>query len=509
MLTPFQEISKIIQETKIDGLTKRIKSKPELWKIIEHWCRNYPSINGSEKIYLYYYQLVEKPICSCGSGKFLKFISFNSGYKQFCSGNCSSSWENRRKVVKENGKKFGLANDAAKTKQISTLQKSYGVINPSQLEKNRKKIRENNPMFRIEVKEKQRLSLQNRYGVNNSSRINWPIGLEENLNNKEFFEKEFFEKGPYALAEEYNIYYGVFLNRANQYGLRKAYESFDEKAIGEFLKELNVTFKKRCRTIIPPLELDFYIEDSNLAIEYCGLYWHGEGSGKNNQYHVEKLERCNKSGIQLITIFEDEWIEKSNICKNRIRSALKLSNKGPGARKLQVKEISPAIAADFLTQFHIQGKAQSNWRFGAYLNDTLVAVMTFSKSRISLGNVKNKIELIRYATDGGSYPGVASKLFNSFVQKYNPDTIISYCDKRWGTGSIYKILGFESIGDTQPNYWYFKSQKRYHRFNFRKSKLTNFPNYSNEKTEKEIMIEQRYDRIWDCGHSRWEWTAAS
>lgn len=507
MRSPYEEISKIIKKTKVDGLTKRLKSNPDLWKIIEHWCQNWPGIKGSEKIYLYYHQLTKKPVCLCGSEIELKFMSFTLGYNKFCSGNCSSSWENRRKVVKEHSKKFGLANESAKIKQKQTLLDLYGVVNPSQIEKNRMNLRENNPMSKPGVKEKLQQSLQQSYNVNNAARINWPSGLEEKLNNKDWFEKEFFKKGPYVLADEYNVYYGVFLNRANKYGFRKPYESSAEKSIENFLNELNVNFKKRSKTVIPPLELDFYVEDLKLAIEYCGLYWHGEGIGKNKNYHLEKLEKCNEFGIRLITIFEDEWLEKNNICKSRIKSALKLSDKGVGARSLHITEIESRIAAEFLTRFHVQGKAQSKWRFGAYLGDNLVAVMTFSKSRISLGGSGTEIELTRFATDGKSYPGVASRLFNAFVKKYNPSTVISYCDKRWGTGKVYNILGFKNIGETKPNYWYFKSQKRHHRFSFRKSKLLFFSNYSSNKTERQIMVEQRYDRIWDCGHSKWVWTS--
>lgn len=505
MLTIREQIHNIVKITKPDGLTKRLKSKLELWHDICIWSKNWPNIKGSEKIYLYYHQIKSKPVCACGSNKHLKFISFTLGYNQFCSGNCSASWENRRKVIKENGKKFGLANLNGKAKQKATLLERYNVINPSQTETNRKNLRENNPMNRPDVQLKHKQSVKKIYNVENISRVRWPKGLEEKLKDRNWFEIEFLNKGPYVLAEKYNVYYGVFLNQANKYNLRVPYQSSAEASISEFLTSLNIKFKKRSRSIIPPLELDFFLPDYNLAIEYCGLYWHGEGYGRDKTYHINKLNQCINKGIKLITIFEDEWINKIDICKNRLKSILKKSIKGAGARQLTISEINPKITAEFLEKHHIQGKAQSTWRLGAFLNNKLVSVMTFTPSRKSLGSSGNEIELVRFSTDGKSYPGIASKMFKYFINTYNPVTVISYCDRRWSDGNLYQVLNFKEIAKTNPNYWYFKSQKRFHRFNFRKSTLTTLHNYSLEKTEREIMIENNYDIIWDCGNFKFIW----
>ena len=43
--------------------------------------------------------------------------------------------------------------------------------------------------------------------------------------------------------------------------------------------------------------------------------------------------------------------------------------------------------------------------------------------------------------------------------------------------------------------------KRYHRFNFQKHKLKNIlSKFDQNKTEWENMVENGYDRIWDCGN---------
>lgn len=70
------------------------------------------------------------------------------------------------------------------------------------------------------------------------------------------------------------------------------------------------------------MELDFYIPDFNLAIEFDGLYWHSTAHQLNNNYHLQKTELCQQSNIQLIHIFEDEWKFKQDIVLSRLKSQL-------------------------------------------------------------------------------------------------------------------------------------------------------------------------------------------
>ena len=70
------------------------------------------------------------------------------------------------------------------------------------------------------------------------------------------------------------------------------------------------------RKIIPPQELDIFIPAKKLAIEYDGLYWHSIDSKGQKDYHVNKTNNCEKHGIQLIHVFENEWIFKQDIVKS-------------------------------------------------------------------------------------------------------------------------------------------------------------------------------------------------
>ena len=272
-----------------------------------------------------------------------------------------------------------------------------------------------------------------------------------------------------------------------------------EMEIRDYLISLNIVFQQNTRNIISPLELDIYIPDLNIAIEYCGLYWHSELNGKDKKYHLNKMKLCNEKGIRLITIFEDEWIFNKEICKNRIKHILGLNTDNIYARKCIIKEINTNDAKIFINNNHLQGYNNAKVKIGLLYNKEIVAVMTFSKKSISKGSKPtiNDWELSRFC-ESIRVIGGASKLLKYFIKTYNPKSIISYADKRWSLGNLYNKIGFVQLTDTPPNYWYIKLQKRIHRFVLRKKK-----NESKNFTEWEIRQSQGWNRIWDCGNFKY------
>jgi len=290
-----------------------------------------------------------------------------------------------------------------------------------------------------------------------------------------------------------------------------------ELEILEFIKTFyNGKIIKNSNRIIKPYELDLYFPKLNIAIEFNGIYWHSEKKLKskdNKNYHLNKLKLCQEKNITLIQIFEDEWEFKKDIVKSKIKHILGY-NKNPKiyARKCYVKEINNKIKNDFLEKNHIQGKDISILNLGLYYNDILVSVMTFGDLRLSLGNKNKKegtYELIRFANDiEFNVIGSFGKLFKYFDRNFEYNKIITYADMRWSKGNLYYKNNFILDHISKPSYSYVQvskkrnTKKRYNRFSFRKQKLKElFPDiYSDDKTEKEIMEEAGYSRIYDCGN---------
>lgn len=254
------------------------------------------------------------------------------------------------------------------------------------------------------------------------------------------------------------------------------------------------------RSILEGKELDIVLPDLGIAFEFNGIYWHSE-IYKSNDYHICKTKQVEDFGYQLIHINEDEWANKQNIVKSRINSLLSKTDK-VYARKTNIKKIG--FPAEFLEENHIQGKgAPSSTNYGLYLKDELVAVMTFSTPKFSK---EYDFELVRYCSLLDiTVVGGASKLLKAF-RKDNPNkSIVSYSDKRWSTGNLYKTLGFNFSHTSKPNYRYYKNTKSLSRYQCQKHLLKDmFPDvYSDGKTENEIMAEAGYRKLYDCGNDIW------
>lgn len=279
----------------------------------------------------------------------------------------------------------------------------------------------------------------------------------------------------------------------------------------EILDNNNITYVKNSRSIIPPLELDYYIPEKNLAFELNGNYYHSElNGGKTKDYHINKTNKANEKGIKLIHIYEDEIQNKPELIKSKILSLLGCSPTKIYARNTIIKDISNQDISKFLDENHIQGNLKSKIKIGLFYNDELIFVTTFSKPRMDK-KIDNTFELYRSCSK--QYVNVVggfSKCLKFFIKNYKPNRIISYADARWSginpTTSVYEKSGFKFIGITKPNYWYVSAKsfiKRIHRFVYRKNVLVS-QGKDPSKTEWEIMMEDGYDRIWDCGSLKFE-----
>jgi DNA-directed RNA polymerase subunit RPC12/RpoP len=259
------------------------------------------------------------------------------------------------------------------------------------------------------------------------------------------------------------------------------------------------------------LEIDIFIPDLNIGIEYDGLYWHSDEYLDKN-YHIDKTKFFAEKGIRIIHIFEDEWLFKREIVESKLKHILGISSgEKIYARKCTIREISAPVKNKFLNENHIQGEDKSNVKLGLFYNDELVSVMTFGNVRVSLGKKQNsnQKELIRFAsTKDKIVVGGFGKLLAHYKKNYDWELITTYADVRWSVeNNVYKKTGFEQKELSKPNYWYFGNDKiRRHRFGFNKQRLKKlFPDiYSDSLTEHQIMDKTSYRRIYDCGNYVYE-----
>lgn len=273
-----------------------------------------------------------------------------------------------------------------------------------------------------------------------------------------------------------------------------------EIEIADFLSQF-VTIETSNRTILYPLEIDIYIPDRGICIEYCGLYWHNS-ERKPRSYHYDKMKAVQSAGLRLITVFEDEWIHHREAVELRLLNILGHSEPGWGGRRAKVEAISSERAKPFLSRYHLQGFAKASVHIGAFSpHGELIAVMSFGTPT---RQQTSGVELKRFATDGRNHPGLAGKLFRFYIRTYDPDVVVSFSDNRWSDGLMYEKLGFVLEAEYGPDYSYIRQQTRIHKSTFRKKKLAVLLGVSPESmTEQQMAKELKLLRIYDCGKKRW------
>lgn len=170
------------------------------------------------------------------------------------------------------------------------------------------------------------------------------------------------------------------------------------------------------------------------------LFQYGSDDGANKTVHI----------------WEDVWHSKPDIIKSRLQS-LAAKSKRIHARATQIKRIDKKTADSFLIQNHLQGATNAYYKFGLYHKEEMVAVATFSKSRVMHDGAMlyRSYEWERFANKNGfTVVGGMNKLLKHFLQLVHAQHIMTYIDKDWSDGSGYQKIGFKIIDETPPQtYW--------------------------------------------------------
>lgn len=399
----------------------------------------------------------------------------------YCSRSCNINYQNidyikrTEKTKKTNLEKYGVENvshlDSVKDKISQKVRESSNKALNSRKKTNLEKYGVEHVLQCKEIKDSQENSMLIRYGDRYSFRI-----------------KEFKIKASNTCMKKYGVPWSTYLIKPKLY-------SKAEVEIINFIKSLlNVKIIQHDRNILSGYELDIYIPEKNLAIEFNGIYWHSN-LYKDKNYHLDKTEECEKKGIQLLHIFENEWVDpvKREIWKSLIKHKLGLTETKIPARKCILKEISNKEASDFCNRNHLQSGIVGSINLGLFYNNELVQVAIISKPRYTK---QFDYELLRLCSKLNTIViGGASKILKGY------SNLVSYANRRWSIGGVYKSSGFRYINKSKPNYFYIIDGILESRIGWQKHKLKDKLKYFNESlTEHENMSKNGYFWIYDCGN---------
>lgn len=275
------------------------------------------------------------------------------------------------------------------------------------------------------------------------------------------------------------------------------------KEFAELLKENGIHFEEEF--VIDTFAYDFKVGD--VLIELNPTYTHSvcgnhfddrQYRPEYETYHKVKTDCAKQQGYHCINVWDwDNW----NSVLNFVLPKTKLY-----ARKLQLKEISKQEANQFLSNYHLQSKCNGNViNLGLYQNNELVQVMTFGKPRY---NKNYQWELLRLCTKAGYYiVGGAERLFKYFIKTQNPDSVLSYCDMSKFTGDVYLRLGFKLKTENKPQKVWSKGTIRITDSLLRQRGYDQLfkTNYGKGTNNEQLMLDNNWRPIYDCGQSTYEW----
>lgn len=494
----------------------------------------------------YYDKYVRKEgegICpTCG--KETNFNSFTEGYHKFCSISCLNkgnyhkeksretsmrkwgvphplqSEKLKQQLIEKNMEEFGYAwkigTPEMREKITDSVHEKYGVDNVFADETVKQKVREtkeekyggvglNSPIIREKVKE---TNIQ-RYGVENV------FASEEVIEKLHDIREEWVEKFEHEndvtlgmkLFERFGtgfmqakivepiIYNGSrFYKNSDIPYIEKCYElsrgniSISEVEIGDFIERVT-NVERNTRKIIPPYELDLFIQDKKLAIEINGIYWHSTNSGKSKDRHLKKTLACNKLGIRLIHINEFEWKNKRDICKSILLLALGIYETIIDVDDCEIREVNEPESNIFLDKNHIQGSISSSYQLGVYYKNELVQLVTFNM-------VDEYTELLRDCTKLNT---LVIGGFDKLMQTQPFEVVHSFVDRSKFPCDEYVEHGWKVVGETSPSYVYYKENECFSKQceQYLAQLLGN--EFDQNETIEQNLLRNRYLQVYDCG----------
>ena len=295
-----------------------------------------------------------------------------------------------------------------------------------------------------------------------------------------------------------------------------------EVEVEVFLKSIDPSIEiiHNERNVIKPMEIDLYLSRYKLGIECNPTSTHN--STKNNwnkdlpgvpqSYHQHKTDFANENDIFIFHLFGYEWAHKRPIMESMLKNLIGKTPNRIFARNTTIVDVSYNECNEFLNKNHRQGECTSSVRYGLLYNNELVAVMSFSKPRSTIGNKTEDWELLRFCSKlDTNVVGGASKLFKHFVDNHPNQSIVSFSDKARTRGGLYNQLGFKHVRDSEPGYVWVdeKTNIAYSRVRAQKSniqKLLNDPELDLSKSENYNMTTHGFVRVFDSGTAVWVYT---
>lgn len=393
----------------------------------------------------------------------------------------SSRPDVREKVRQTNLARYGDANYAMTVARKTFIESNDGK-NPFQIDEINEKIKATNlerygyerALQSPTILSSMYASNLEKFGRTHASQLVYSDDLYDILMNKDRFVEIANQLSLAEFARDYDTNRDTILkyqaiHELTIYPVKK--RSSYEEEMAQTFKKHNIEYLPNTYKLLNPLQVDFLFEKYSIAVEFNGLYWHGETHAKKaTGYHASKYQNAKSKGVKLITIYEDEWWDRGGNIEHRL---LKLLGVGSdiSIENAVVQEIDKDAVINFCNQHHVHGYTDSDAvSYGVLINNILYAVISIDID----GMISNFCTLV----------GLNEK--DAFIQFITISGHSSYTfidNNRWTISNILEDIGFVATCSLLP--------------------VGEWTNYKVRWLDEDNELPKK-DRIWDCGHTVYE-----
>lgn len=251
-----------------------------------------------------------------------------------------------------------------------------------------------------------------------------------------------------------------------------SYSSKGENELREFIGSLGFktskyVIGKGCNRF----EIDIYVEEKRVGIEFNGIYYHALNgiNRRSRNYHFNKNVTAYENGIELIQVWEDQWNTQPEVIKDIVAARLGLiRGEKIYARKCEIREVNTKDYREFCEKYHVQGYRSATVKLGLYYKNELVQIASFNKARQYSVAGKNNYEwewVRGCLSSNNKVIGGTSKLLKHFIDTYKPNNILCFSDWNLFSGKGYEESGFQFEGFTGPDKFYITKTNKMIRIN--------------------------------------------
>lgn len=248
-----------------------------------------------------------------------------------------------------------------------------------------------------------------------------------------------------------------------------------ETMVANFLDSINLPYTNNCKLAGTNFKPDFVLKDHKLIIECDGQFWHSDANLDDKTYHVKKLKAYEDQGYRALFFRENEIRDKFPIVQSIINARLGFSPKYM-ARKLEHGICTPS----FFEDNHLMGKGSGRIYALTLVGVPKVAIQVKWKDKNA-----GLLEISRFCTDGCAVAGGFSRLLEKVIAEEKPNQVMTFIDKRYGSGHYLPGLGFKHCGEHLSFSWTNRTQV-FHRMKF----------------PGNTGYDHGYHKLWDCGQAK-------